>query len=264
MKIAVLGCGWLGFPLARRLVQEGYQVKGSVTKEAKISKLAAAGIEPFQIDLSVFDCSKVDSFLRDIEVLIIMVPPKHQSADFDLITSIQLLLDRAVKHKVPRVLYTSSISVYEDTAAIPICSEQDVWKRPTERATKLLQAEEMIMRGETFQACVLRLGGLLGMDRHPIKYLAGKQNVPNPAAPVNLVHQKDCIGVIVELLKRDWFDGILNVVHPAHPNKREYYTAAAKARNLVEPQFCGLPSRGKIVSGEKLQRELNYSFVMEI
>lgn len=263
MKIAILGCGWLGLPLAERLVQEGHYVKGSVTKKTKISVLAAARIEPFQIDLSELDNSKIDAFLSNVEVLIILVPPKH-SEDFDLIASLKVLLNRAIAHKVPRVLYSSSIAVYEDTVSIPIYSEQDLWERPTQRAAKLLQIEEILLNERNFRSCVLRLGGLLGEDRHPIKYLAGKKNVPNPAAPVNLVHQLDCIGIIVEVLKRDWFDGILNVVHPDHPNRREYYTKAAKARSLIEPHFYESTSRGKLVSSQKLQRVFNYTFKMNI
>lgn len=264
MKIAILGCGWLGLALAERLVQEGHQVKGSVTKGIKIPILAAAGIEPFQINLSARDVSKVDFFLTDVEVLIITVPPKHESADFDLFATMEWFIKRVVIKKVPRVLYTSSISVYKDKSGIPIYSEQDALEAPTATAAKLLQVEDMLLMEEVFRACVLRLGGLLGTDRHPIKYLAGRRNVPNPAAPVNLIHQQDCIGVIIRLLKRDWFEGILNIVHPAHPNKREYYTAAARTRSLDEPHFSSSPSIGKIVSAEKLQRELNYAFEADI
>ena len=30
-KIGVLGCGWLGFPLAKDLIKQGFKVKGSTT-----------------------------------------------------------------------------------------------------------------------------------------------------------------------------------------------------------------------------------------
>ncbi|MEZ7854793.1 MAG: SDR family NAD(P)-dependent oxidoreductase, partial [Cyclobacteriaceae bacterium] len=31
--ISILGCGWLGLPLARQLVQQGHQIKGSTTSQ---------------------------------------------------------------------------------------------------------------------------------------------------------------------------------------------------------------------------------------
>jgi len=43
-QIAVLGCGWLGFPLAISLIEKGYLVKGSTTSESKLSDLKSKGI----------------------------------------------------------------------------------------------------------------------------------------------------------------------------------------------------------------------------
>ena len=50
-KIAILGCGWLGLPLATSLLSKGYEVKGSTTSESKLDVLKNAGISPFQIQL---------------------------------------------------------------------------------------------------------------------------------------------------------------------------------------------------------------------
>ena len=51
-QISILGCGWLGFPLAKALVSKGFSVKGSTTSDEKIAVLKNAGIEPFLIALS--------------------------------------------------------------------------------------------------------------------------------------------------------------------------------------------------------------------
>ena len=51
-QISILGCGWLGFPLAKSLLQKGYMVSGSTTSVEKISVLENAGITPFLIELS--------------------------------------------------------------------------------------------------------------------------------------------------------------------------------------------------------------------
>jgi 3-hydroxyisobutyrate dehydrogenase-like beta-hydroxyacid dehydrogenase len=60
MKISILGCGWLGFPLGKYLVEKGHFVKGSTTSESKIALLSKVGIEPFLL-----------KFSPQIEVLII-------------------------------------------------------------------------------------------------------------------------------------------------------------------------------------------------
>ena len=39
LKIAIIGCGWLGLPLAKKLIKENFIVKGSTTSKEKISVL---------------------------------------------------------------------------------------------------------------------------------------------------------------------------------------------------------------------------------
>jgi 3-hydroxyisobutyrate dehydrogenase-like beta-hydroxyacid dehydrogenase len=51
-QISILGCGWLGMPLAKSLLEKGFSVKGSTTSFEKISAIESNGIQPFQIELS--------------------------------------------------------------------------------------------------------------------------------------------------------------------------------------------------------------------
>ena len=48
-SIAILGCGWLGLPLGKYLVEQGYRVAGSTTRAEKLSTIQAMGMEAFQI-----------------------------------------------------------------------------------------------------------------------------------------------------------------------------------------------------------------------
>jgi hypothetical protein len=43
---------------------------------------------------------------------------------------------------------------------------------------------------------------LIGEDK-PIKFIAGRENMDNPDAPINLIHQADCIGIILKKLKKN-------------------------------------------------------------
>ena len=52
LKIAIIGCGWLGLPLAKKLIKENFIVNGSTTSKEKISVLKTEKIEPFLIDLN--------------------------------------------------------------------------------------------------------------------------------------------------------------------------------------------------------------------
>lgn len=47
-----MGCGWLGFPLAKALVEQQYRIHGSSTSKEKLNTLEKSGIDPFYIELS--------------------------------------------------------------------------------------------------------------------------------------------------------------------------------------------------------------------
>ena len=75
-KIAILGCGWLGLPLAKSLLSKGYEVKGSTTSESKLDVLKNAGISPFQIQLEEHQIiGTIEDFLKETNVLVIDIPP---------------------------------------------------------------------------------------------------------------------------------------------------------------------------------------------
>ena len=65
--ISLLGCGSLGFPLAIKLLQNGYKVRGSTTTPSKLQQLKQVGISPYLIDVE--NMIPVDFFISDVLVL---------------------------------------------------------------------------------------------------------------------------------------------------------------------------------------------------
>jgi len=60
----------------------------------------------------------------------------------------------------------------------------------------LYRSEQLFHENTNFQTTVIRLAGLIGPGRNPARFFAGKTNIPNGNAPVNLIHLDDCIGFI--------------------------------------------------------------------
>ena len=117
-----------------------------------------------------------------------------------------------------------------------------------------------------FKTTILRFGGLIGEGRHPIKFLAGRETLENPEAPINLIHQKDCIGIVRAILRQALNDKFIwgesfNAVAPFHPSRETYYTQKAKDLNLALPKFNHEKiSVGKTISNGKIKTILNYTF----
>ena len=84
--ISILGCGWLGKPLAISLISKGFLVKGSTTSDKKLKVLSSDNIIPFLIDISQEEINK--DFLNS-EVLIIAITSKSEGDFTKLIAEIE-------------------------------------------------------------------------------------------------------------------------------------------------------------------------------
>ncbi|MFD2942125.1 SDR family NAD(P)-dependent oxidoreductase [Flavobacterium notoginsengisoli] len=267
-QISILGCGWLGLPLAKRLIENGNSVKGSTTSESRLSILENVEINPFLVILEADSVSEnIDNFLAESEILIIDIPPKLRNENPDsekkfFVEKIKNLIPFIEKSTVGKVLFIGSTSVYGDDNNL--VTEETIPNPETESGKQMLLVEALLQSNPNFETTILRFGGLIGEDRHPVKFLTGKENLENPDAPVNLIHQKDCIAIIEEIIKQSKWNEVFNAVAPFHPTREEYYTQKAKDLNLVLPKFSSEKSNiKKTISSEKIETILNYQFKLE-
>lgn len=260
VRISVLGCGWLGLPLALQLKEAGHTVRGSVTSEEKAGKLRAFGLSIHVIDLHEPEKDILHRFLSGTELLLMCVPPGKESTGTTFVEALAEFLDVAEQYQIPRIIYTSSIGVYENAEDRALVQETDVPVHPHGNQGHLLRLENLVLSRQFARPLILRLGGLIGEDRHPVYYLAGKTALPNPEAPVNLIHQRDCIDAILSVLNQPPAQKVYNLVYPDHPTRKSYYTKKARQLQLPEPHFLDEPSVGKVVSCEAFTRDTGFIF----
>ena len=154
-KIALIGCGWLGLPLAKSLLKKGYQVAGSTTSVEKLSQLRGNGISPFLITLSEEGIDgNIETLLNNAAAVIVNVPPKLRGGSRENYVAKMSFLNAAIlEAKIPKVIFVSSTSVYgdasgdvtEETPTLPISlyiSEKQV--KPPLVTHRLLSADKTI------------------------------------------------------------------------------------------------------------------------
>ena len=261
-QISILGCGWLGLPLAKSLLQNGFLIKGSTTSLEKISLLESEGITPYLVRLEEQQISaSVADFLADSQILIINIPPKLRGGSTEnFVAKITTLLPFIENSTVEKVLFVSSTSVYgEDNEFV---SEVTVLNPDTEGGRQLAIVENVLQKNSRFQTTILRFGGLISDDRNPVRFLSGRVNIENPDTPINLIHQDDCIGIIEKIIALNSWDETYNAVAPFHPTRQEYYTQKATELNLALPKFGALNTIvGKTILNNKVIEVLDYSFI---
>ncbi|RZK80732.1 MAG: NAD-dependent epimerase/dehydratase family protein [Pedobacter sp.] len=258
--VSILGCGWYGFALAKALAGSNYQVKGSTTSEDKLKTLEEAGIAPYLVKFDGEGADFDQSFFQS-ETLIISLPPKRSSAEHtEYPNKIRLIVAAAKKSGVKQVLMISSTSVYGD-----VNREVNEGENPnpdTESGKAIAEAEGIIQNEKAFKSTILRFGGLIGPGRNLAKFFAGKTDIANGLAPVNLLHLEDCIRLTIHLLENDGFGYVFNACSPDHPTRKDLYTLAAKIASLEEPQFVNELLKWKLVNANLVSTKLNYNYLV--
>ena len=257
-NISILGCGWLGLPLAIDFLSKGYTVKGSTTTDLKIPKLEAQGITPFLLKLGEASQATYNAFLSESEIVVINFPPKRIPDIIDVYQQqIQSILPLIAAHQ--KVIFISSTSVYQNTNA-EVFETLEV--HPEKASGKAVAAVEQLLKThleERFTS--IRLSGLIGYDRLPGRFLANKTNVQNGDAPINVIHRDDCIGLINAVIEKEAWGEIINGCAEQHPLRKTFYTLAATKIGLTPPTFMHQEKKAfKIISNTKSKILLNYTY----
>lgn len=241
-SIGVLGCGWLGLPLAKYFISQGHKVYGSTTSAEKLKLLQKDGIHAYHISLSSARIhGDIQGFLSDINILIINLPPKLRSGNHEsFVEKIKLLHSEIKESTVLKIIFVSSTAVYGEVDGE--VTETTVPKPSTESGRQLLECEQLFQKDTALETTIIRFGGLIGPNRHPVTMLSKRQKLTNGNHPVNLIHLDDCIHMISTLIENNYWNQVFNGVYPLHPTKKEYYSSEALKRGVPSPDYSGSSS----------------------
>ena len=258
--VSILGCGWLGYPLALKLLAKGFKVKGSTTSQAKIEYFKSSGIIPYQLTVTNDEKQgvpdKKDFFEADL--LIITLPPKvRKSGPEHGIGQIEKIKE-ATPDFEGKVIYTSSTSVYPNDGK---SHDEKSVEGFNKSQSPLLDIERMLKDAFGDKLTLLRLGGLFGYDRIPVKYFLGKTAIDNGSFPVNYLHRDDAVNSIMTIIDKRAWDKIYNVVAPLHPTRKELFIKNAENLKVQPPGFSNRTTANfKIIDGTRMMRELDFSY----
>lgn len=253
-KIAVLGCGWLGLPLAKSLLAKSYFINGSTTSIDKFPTIVSNGIAPFLVQLGSRLIGDDLQLFLNVDLLVINIPPgrsTNQADDYE--AKISALAKEIQKSTVQKVIFISSTSVYPDNQAT--VDERCTLFNESDAAKRMIKAEEIIKSIPNIQSTVIRMAGLIGPNRHPGRFFAGKENIPAGLSPVNLIHLDDCIGMIEFVIEKDLWDQTYNGAAPSHPLKLDFYSLASQKFDGSLAKFLLETGNYKIVDSRKIDRK---------
>ncbi|PKH55865.1 NAD(P)-dependent oxidoreductase [Shewanella sp. Choline-02u-19] len=258
-SVCIVGCGWFGLPLAQAMVAQGIRVNGSKRNAENAALLTEHGINGFTLDLSLDE--QLDQNQGAIKValntdcLVVNIPPSLRKDPDGYLVKLARLKTLIHDITYQKIIFISTTGVYPSLEKLMI--EKDAVAH-SEVSGKLLQAEAMF--SALSHSCIARFAGLVGPERHPGRFLAGKTELSQSDAPVNIVHLNDCILAVSKLVFEPTSNGAYNVCAPKHPARQSFYQQAALDLGLVAPQFIKESGSGKIISSDRLMKELNFEY----
>lgn len=260
----IVGCGYLGRRVGRKLSLRSERVLGTTRSEAKAADLAGRGVEPVVAD--VLDPSSLRRLPEADRALYCVgfdrsagVPMRSLSMD-----GLRNVLE-ALAGRVSKLVYTSSTSVYgiDDGGWV---DEDSPTEPKTESGLVGLDAER---RAQDFcdrqgiECVVMRSSGLYGpgrlIRREALK--RGEPIVGDPSKYLNLIHIDDAASAAVAALDRGVSGRVYLATDDRPIERREYYTLAASLIGGPGPRFVvrdpkSLEEANKRVSNRRIKAEL--------
>ncbi|TXF77405.1 NAD(P)H-binding protein [Chryseobacterium sp.] len=234
MKIAIIGCGWVGKRLARYLTDRNHHVIATTTSPEKMADLEAVAAEVHLLDFSKDDGFE---FLNSADAAIFSMPISRNT---------WLKGFEKMKNIFPKTILFSSTGIYPQEN-----------KTFTENETENLRADilsaENSVRKKYPQTNILRFGGLMGDERTVQNFF--KNRIPeHPGKPVNYIHYDDILKIVEEILNSDKKSVIYNIVAPEHPAIGEILHLES---NKEDSENFGQ----RIISSTRFITDFNYKFI---
>ncbi|WP_114578919.1 SDR family oxidoreductase [Saliphagus sp. LR7] len=277
MRVALLGCGYVGIELGRQLRDAGHEPIGVRRSPEGIERIEDAGLEAVRADVT--DRGDLER-VPDADSVVFAASSGGRGADAareiyveGLRTAIEAFGER--DSPPDRLVYTSSTGVYGDHGGDWVDEETPI--EPTTEKTRVLAEAEQIAIEESAEygiaGIVARYAGLYGPDRYRLeRYLDG----PVTEGYLNMVHQEDAAGAVRYLLAENLARGeVVQVVDDEPVSKHAFADWLADECRVERPEKqskeerlaegdLSEPARRRILTSKRCSnaklRELGYGF----
>lgn len=257
-QVGIIGYGWLGSALTSHLVKLGLNVVATSQSKEKFPIIEHAGADAEVLSLP---CDKLvkASKLPTCDALVILITPQFKKGKKDYADKVASLLANCDPLKVKTIILISSTAVYGQQQGL--LNENTPIDVDNEKVKLISDAEHHVCNYSPTSR-VLRVGGLVGPNRHPGRFFKQDHVLKTSKTLVNLVHLDDVVSAIFKVLNTEAKKQIYNVCSTTHVTKEEFYQKARRALKLTPLKVDNTSEKTvkRIICSELIRNELSLSF----
>lgn len=256
MRVAILGCGYVGLELGRQLADAGHDVVGVRRSDAGLNAIEAAGFEAVRADLT--DEASLAA-VPEADWVVYAASAGGRSVDAAraaYVDGLRTAVETFGARESPpdRLVYTSSTGVYGDHGGDWV-DESTTPDPATDRQRVLVEAERIALEetaAQSIDGTVVRFGGLYGPERYRMdRYLDG----PVTEGYLNSIHRDDAAGVVTHLLTTDVArDQVALAVDDEPASKWDFADWLAEQCGVSPPKKWTVAERAAATEGDVSRR----------
>jgi len=261
MRVLVVGCGYVGKPLAERLVSEGHEVLGVSRSGTSLG----ARVNPLTCDITCRD--DVARLPREFDWVINTVSSTKGGVDEYRAVYLQGTKNLLDHLQFNKYIFTGSTSVYAQTDGSVVIESSPA--EPISPTSRVLRETEQLLLDSTGPVIILRLAGIYGPGRGHLfqQFLRGEARIHgNGNRFLNMIHRDDVVNVIIRAFQQGSPGEIYNVTDNEPVTEREFFQWLAEKLHrelplaVSETELLGRKrgTSNKRVSNEKLRGQLGY------
>jgi nucleoside-diphosphate-sugar epimerase len=245
VRVLIVGCGYVGLELGRRLAGAGAEVLGLRRSSDADAEMRAAGIRPVRGDVARAD--DLEALPGRFDHVVDVVSSSGGGADAyrsAYLEGARNLVAWAARHRPTSLVYTGSTSVYGQTDGAEV-DEASETNPSTETGRILLETEAVFLRAARERgvpAVVLRVAGIYGPGRGHLlaQFLAGEaRREPEPGRWVNMIHRDDVASAILAAMLRGRPGEVYNAVDDVPVRQPDLLAHFARELRRPSPPVAG-------------------------
>ncbi|NER29637.1 MAG: SDR family oxidoreductase [Symploca sp. SIO1C4] len=241
MKIAILGCGYVGKAVARQWTKSGHIVTATTTTPEKITDLEA--IAQRVVVMKGDNLEALTDIVRNQDVVLFCVGAKastvegYQEAYLNTATNLVTALRN--NPGVKQLIYTGNYALYGDKKGEWV--DENTAIAPTSEYGRILAETEQLLLSANCSVCIFRLGGIYGAGREILKIFRPGAGTTRPGTgedAANWIHLDDIVAAL-ELARAKQLEGIYHLVNDVPLIKKQLLNSLCQKYNLPKISWDG-------------------------